>query len=131
MNLKKVHKYRVDYFITSTISAKVCRETGGYPITINGHVFFVGYIKEKNNMGWRITDRNTGLWLAKNLSSFTKAVNRAVESFKEEGEDKYCRVTAKVIKEKAILSHPKLLMQRYSDYTPILEFTICNEDDSE
>lgn len=129
MNLRKLHKYRVDYFITSVTGAKIRRERRGYPITINGHVFFIGHIKDKDNTGWRITDRNTGLWLAKNLSSFKEAINAAVDNFKKEGEDTYRRVIAKLIKEKAILMHPKLLMQRHSDYTPILEF-ICKEDEN-
>lgn len=131
MNLKKLHKYRVDYFITSVTLKIVLKEKRGYPITINGHVFFIGYIRDKGCTGWRVTDRNTGLWLKKDMSSAEEAINVAVDAFKTEGEDKYRRVIAILIKENTILMHPKLLVQRYSDYTPILEFTICNEEENE
>lgn len=131
MNLRRLYKYRVNYFITNVTSAKVSREKGGYPIAINGHVFFVGYVREEGRTGWRITDRNTGLWLKTNMSSAREAISAAVDNFKREGEDTYRRVITELIKENAILSCPELMTQRYSDYTPILEFTICNEEENE
>lgn len=129
MNLRKVREYRVNYFTIKGFWGEVCTQKEGYPITINGHVFFVGYIKERGTTGWRATERNTGTYIGKaGLSSFDAAVDAAVNDFRKNGENSFCKILTKLLKEKTILSSPKFLAQRHSDYTPILEF-ICNEDE--
>lgn len=131
MNLRKLHKYRVNYARIKSNWVEICVTNGGYPITINGYVFFVGYVREENYCsGWRVTDRITGTWVGKiGLPSFDAAVTMTIKAFRKQGEDAFCRIITKLIREKIILSSPKMLMQRYSDYTPILEFNICKEDE--
>lgn len=133
MNLRKLHRYRVNYARIKSNWVEICVTNGGYPITINGYVFFVGYVREENYCsGWRVTDRITGTYVGKiGLSSFDAAVAMIVKAFKKNEGDRFCEVVAKLLKEKTILKHPKMLVQRYSDYTPILEFTVCEEDENE
>lgn len=132
MNPELLRRYKVDYVRTNGLWARVCTVKGGYPITINGHVFFIGYVKEKRVSGWRVTERITGTWVGKlGLPSFDAAVDTAVNAFKKNGEDTFLKAIAKLLKEKPILSHPRLLAQRYSDYTPILELTVCKEEEKE
>ena len=132
MTLKELRKYKVKYLRVRNNWTEAYLTKNGYPITINGHVFFIGYIREEGRSGWRATDRLTGTWIGEEKQlSFGAAVEGAIDVFKQEGEDSYLEVTSELIKERDILSSPEFLAQRHSDYNPVLEFMICKEEENE
>lgn len=124
-------KYKVSYYrVLNHDFSEIAYTKVGYPISINGYVFFIGYIRHGETTGWQATCRITGTWVGKRgLPSFTETVVKVVDTCRLYDEAHYLRITNRLLSDHPMLSCPELLAQRHSDYKPILEFDIWKPED--